>query len=230
MAIRRLRRRLGQIAAAVIVLGLVAVAGTAFVISWHPSPMAYPLQGPDVSARQGRIEWPVVRGQGASFAYAVATVSADQRDPMFETNWRELYAAGLRRGAIHVYSLCRLAIDQANNFNVTVPASEDALPQAVLLDFQPDCHTRPDRAVVIDELRRFLTTIEAHTAKPTLLKVSRRFDATYGVTAAIPRTVWSIANFFPPDYAARPWKMWQATSMRRIDGAPTLLDWNVVTP
>lgn len=230
MPLRRLKRRAGQVGAAIIVLGLASVAGTSFAISWHPSDKAYRFQGPDVAAAHGPIEWPVVRGQGASFGYAVATIGADARDARFAENWRDLYAAGLRRGAIHVYSLCRLATDQANNFNVTVPYSDDALPPAVLIDFQPDCDTRPDRAVVVGELKRLLTIIEAHSRKPALMKVSRRFDAAYGVSAAIPRNVWSVQNFFPPDYAARPWKMWQATAMRRIDGATTLLHWNVVAP
>lgn len=230
MPLRLLTRRAKQVGAALLVLGLAGMTAWLFVISWQPSPRIYPFQGPDVSAAQGLIEWSVVRGGGASFGYVVATIGADGRDPMFETNWQDMYAAGIRRGAIHVYSLCRLAMDQANNFNTTVPASDDALPAAVLIDFQPDCATRPDRAVVIIELRRLLTTVEAHTGKPSLLKVSRRFDASYRVTAAIPRTVWSMQDFFPPDYAARPWKMWQANAMRRIDGAKTLVHWNVVAP
>lgn len=221
-------RRLGQIAAGLMVLGLMAVIIASFVLSWHPSPRLYAFQGPDVAAAQGVIDWPVVRGGGASFAYVVATIGADQRDPMFEINWHDVYAAGLRRGAIHVYSLCRLALDQANNFNRTVPYDTGNLPPAVLIDFQPNCDARPDRDVVIGELHRFIARVEAHTRTPALIKVSRRFDESYAVTADIRRPIWSIQNFFPPDYAARPWRMWQANAMRRIDGAPTLLHWNVV--
>ncbi|MFM9978644.1 MAG: glycoside hydrolase family 25 protein [Sphingomonadaceae bacterium] len=227
---RLFQRRAQQIAATVIVLGLSIIIGWSFAISWYPSPKSYVFQGVDVSAANGAIEWPVVRGGGASFAYLTATIGADDRDPMFAANWSEVYAAGLRRGAIHVYSLCRLAVDQANNFNTTVPFTNDSLPPAILIDFESDCAARPERQVVIGEIERLIATIEVHTRRPVLLKVSRRFDAAYGVTKAIERPIWSTQNFFPPDYAARPWRMWQASDLRRIDGAPTKVHWNVVAP
>jgi lysozyme len=50
------------------------------------------------------------------------------------------------------------------------------------------------------------------------------------VTAAIPRPVWAVQDFFPPDYAARPWRMWQANDMRRIDGVDGAVNWDVVAP
>ena len=230
MALRLFQRRARQITAAVIVVGLAVIIAWSFAISWHPAPRSYPFQGPDVSAANGVIEWPVVRGGGASFAYLTATVGAETRDPMFPANWSDVYAAGLRRGAIHVYSLCRLAADQANNFNTTVPRTSDALPPALVVDFEDGCAARPERDVVIGEIERLIATIETHIQRPVLLKVSRRFDAAYRITLAIDRPIWSTQNFFPPDYAARPWRMWQASDMRRIDGAPTPVHWNVVTP
>lgn len=230
MAIRLLQRRAQQIGAAAIVIGLAVIVTWSFALSWYPSPKSYSFQGVDVAAANGTIEWPVLRGGGVSFAYLTATIGADTRDPMFAANWSDVYAAGLRRGAIHVYSLCRLAADQANNFNTTVPYAEDSLPPAISIDFEPSCAARPERDVVIGEIERLITTIETHMRKPVLLKVSRRFDAAYRVTAAIDRPIWSIQNFFPPDYAARPWRMWQASDMRRIDGAPTMVHWNVVAP
>ena len=230
MHLRLVHRRARQLAAAIIVIGLAVILSWSFAISWYPSPKSYIFQGIDVDAANGVIEWPVVRGGGVSFAYLTATIGADRRDAMFATNWSDVYAAGLRRGAIHVYSLCRLASDQANNFNTTVPRTSDSLPPAIFIDFEGDCAARPDRAVVIGEIERLVATIEVHSRKPALLKVSRRFDDTYRVSSAIERPIWSVQNFFPPDYAARPWRLWQASDMRRIDGAPTLVRWNVVAP
>ncbi|OYY68432.1 glycoside hydrolase family 25 protein [Sphingomonas sp. 28-63-12] len=227
---RLVHRRARQIVAAAVGAALVSVVVLTFAISWSPSVKSYPLQGVDVGAAEGKIEWPVLRGGGVSFAYLTATIGADTRDPMFAANWADVYAAGLRRGPLHVYSLCRLAGDQANNFNTTVPNTDDSLPPAVWIDFQDGCAARPDRAVVIGEIERLLTMIEAHMRKPVLIKISRRFEYAYRVSAAIPRPIWSVQNYFPPDYAARPWRMWQANAMRRIDGAPTLIHWNVVTP
>ncbi|OYW22455.1 glycoside hydrolase family 25 protein [Sphingomonas sp. 32-62-10] len=227
---RLYQRRAGQIGGAAIVVGLAVLVSWSFAISWYPSPKSYPFQGPSVSAANGVIEWPVIRGGGAAFAYLTATIGADGRDASFQSNWSDVYAAGLRRGAIHVYSLCRLAADQANNFNTNVPYTGDSLPPAIAIDFEPGCTARPERDVVIGEVTRLITMIETHTRKPVLLKVSRRFDEKYRITAAIERPIWSSQNFFPPDYAARPWRMWQASDLRRMDGAPTLINWNVVAP
>lgn len=213
-----------------IAIGLAGLALFSLAISWTPARRDFHFQGIDVAAANGPIEWPTVRAGGAEFGYVTATIGDNGRDPAFEENWRAIDAAGLRRGAIHVYSLCRLAADQANNFNTTVPRTDDALPPAVAIDFNDDCAARPARQVVIDEIIRCLTMIEAHAGKPALLKISKRFEQAYRLTRAIRRPLWSAQNFFPPDYGARPWRMWQASDMRRIDGVTTKVNWNVVAP
>ena len=229
MRLRLWGRRIGRIGALGVVLALSGVVAWTFALSWRPSDK-YTFQGIDVSEEQGLIEWWTVKAGGADFAYLRATSGADGRDARFAANWAEVYATGMRRGALHVYSLCRLAADQANNFNTTVPRSDDALPAAVAIDFSDDCTSRPVRDVVLVELRRFLAMVEQHTGKPVLMKVSKRFDSAYRVTAAIPRPVWAVQDFFPPDYAARPWRMWQANDMRRIDGVNGAVNWDVVAP
>ncbi|MFM9827818.1 MAG: GH25 family lysozyme [Sphingomonas sp.] len=214
------------IAAAVLLAGGLWV----FATGWHPSPASFPFQGVDVSAEQGSIEWPVLRAGGAQFAYITATMGASGRDPRFEAHWHDVYEAGMGRGAIHRYSLCTLAIDQANNFNATVPRESDALPAAIDLQFAPDCPSRPDRKIVVGELQQLIALVETHTGQPAILRVSRDFEAAYKVSEALRRPLWSVQNFFPPDYAARPWRLWQATDMRRMDGATMPLHWDVVAP
>ncbi|THD37013.1 MAG: glycosyl hydrolase [Sphingomonas sp.] len=204
-----------------------AVALYLFALNWRPSPSNYPSQGVDVSAATGAIDWNAVKAAGAEFGYIVATDGAD-RDTRFEENWRGAAAADIRRGAIHVLSLCRSAADQINNFNTTVPMSADALPPALSIDFAPGCDARPERDAVLAELRRFIAAVEAHSDRPVILLVSRAFEARYRVTAAFDRPVWSAANFFAPDYAARPWRIWRANDMRRIDGVDRTVNWDVV--
>lgn len=229
MHLRLWGRRLGRIGALLIVVGLAAVAAWTLALSWRPSDR-YAFQGVDVGDTQGVIDWWTVRHGGADFAYLRATYGASGRDTRFASNWADVYATGLRRGALHDFSVCQLAADQANNFNTTVPRDSDALPAAVYVGFSADCRSRPARAIVLDELRRYVTMVEAHTGKPVLLKVARDFDAAYHVTAGISRPVWAVQAFFPPDYSARPWRMWQASDMRRIDGVTGPVHWNVVAP
>jgi lysozyme len=229
VALRLWGRRIGRIGALGIVLALAGVVAWTFALSWRPS-SKYIFQGVDVSEDQGVVEWPTVKAGGADFAYLRATYGADGRDRLFASNWANVYATGMRRGALHIYSLCRLATDQANNFNTTVPRMTDALPPAVEVDFDDDCQSRPQRNVVLGELRRFMSMVESHSGKPALLKISKRFETAYQVSEAIPRTIWAVQDFFPPDYTARPWRMWQANDMRRIDGIDGAVRWNVVAP
>lgn len=134
------------------------------------------------------------------------------------------------RGATRIYSPCRLATDRANDFNTVVPRTAEALPAAVEIGFAGVCTSRPERRIVLDALRRYLAMVQAHTGKPVLLKVGKPFDAAYRVTAAIPDPVWAVQDFFPPDYPARRWRMWQANAQRRIDGTERPVHWNVVMP
>ena len=223
-------RRIGRAVATVVAFIVLVIVLWVFAISWRPSDKDYAFQGVDVSADQGVIHWPTIQAAGADFGYMRATMGAKGRDAQFPTSWADAHAADIRRGAIHVWSFCQLAADQANNFNTTVPRVDDALPAAVLIDFSDDCTARPDRAVVVDELKRFLTMVESHTGKPVLLKITEPVDRAYTLSAAIDRPLWSTRNFFPPEYAARPWRMWQASDIRRIDGMSGPIHWNVVAP
>lgn len=196
-------------------------------LSWRPSPDTYPFQGVDVSAANGAVDWNAVKAAGAEFGYVVATDGAT-RDARFEENWRGAAAADVRRGAVHVWSLCLPAADQVNNFNTMVPQADDALPPALSIDFTAGCDVRPARDAVLAALRSFIGPVEAHSQRPVILRVSRAFDAQYRVTEAFDRPVWSLQNFFAPDYAARPWRMWCASDMRRIDGIDGPVNWDVV--
>ncbi len=228
MGWRRWSRQWQPLAAVLAVVAAAVLIGWMSFIHWHPSATDYPYQGPDVSEAQGIIDWAVVRGDGARFGYARATYGARGRDSRFDANWHAMHEAGIERGAYLTYSLCQLAADQANNFNTVVPRTADALPPAVLVDFDPACTARPERAVVVGEVARLMAMIENHVGKPAILKVSRRFDAAYQLSAAIPRPIWVIGNFLAPDYPAKPWRLWQANDRRRIDGAEKPVDWNVV--
>ena len=211
-----------------VIAAVFAVALYLFALSWRPSAQTYQFQGVDVSAANGAIDWNAVKAAGAEFGYIVATDGAE-RDARFEDNWRGAAAAELRRGAIHAWSLCRPAADQANNFNTTVPnAGRRAAPGAG--DRLRRRLRRAARRAMScwTELRRFVTMVEAHTERPVILLVSRAFEAQYRVTEAIDRPVWSAQNFFAPDYAARPWRMWRANDMRRIDGVDGPVNWDVV--
>lgn len=209
-------------------LVILSIALGWWALYWRPNSTDYPVQGVDISAADGVIAWPTVEAAGADFAYVKATEGADISDPRFAENWAATAAAGMRHGAYHQFSLCRLAADQATNFISIVPRDKDALPAALALDFKGNCKDRPARDVVLRELKTFIEMVEAHTGKPTILQLTREFDDYYMISDAIDRPLWLRGFLFPPSYGARAWVMWQASTIRRVAGIEGSVDWNVI--
>lgn len=210
--------------------GLAALAVFVFFFArnWAPSRDDYPVQGIDVSHRQGAIDWNRVRADGTDFAYIKASEGADLRDAHFAENWRGAEQAGVKRGAYHFFTLCRLARDQAENFIALVPRDVDALPHALDLEFEGNCSARPARGVILAEIAMFIQMVEAHSEKPMVIYMTKEFEDEYRVSQAIDRSLWLRSLFFPPDYATHPWVMWQASNQRAVDGISGSVDWNVV--
>jgi lysozyme len=218
------------IGAGAIVVALIAIAVWVYASHWRPDPARYPIQGIDVSEEQGAIDWNTVAAHGADFAYIRATAGAGQRDNRFGDNWRAAAAAGMRRGAFHAWSFCAGGVAQADNFVTTVPRVSDALPATLVIAFAPDCDARPTRAALVAQLVRFLSIAETHTGEPMLLKISKPVARAYQLGTILHRPLWEVRNFAAPNYAARPWRMWQASDMRRIDGIDGPVHWDVVAP
>ena len=217
-----------RVAAAIALALALGLCAWLFAIGWRPSPDDFPVQGVDVGEAQGAIDWWAVQKSGARFAYIRATQGATAADHRFAENWRGAQEAGFRRGPLHVFSLCQPAADQAANFVSLVPRSDDQLPAAVDVEFGADCPARPERDVAIAELARFLIAIERHLGEHAVLRIGKRIEAEYRLSHAFPRVLWSRQAFFAPDYLARPWTIWQASSFRRIDGVHGPVNWNVM--
>lgn len=223
-------RLLARAAVALAVIAALATALWLYARAWAPSRSDYPVQGVSVSADTGPVDWGTLSAQGADFAYIRASKGADLRDPAFAANWAGARRAGMRYGAVLDFSLCRLAVDQATRFITTVPRDNAALPPVIRLAFDPSCIARPGRDTVLSELNTLVNLVESHMGKPAVINVTRDFDERYDIGAGINRTLWLDGNFFPPDYASRPWVMWTATDMRHIDGVDGPVRWNVVAP
>lgn len=213
-------------------LAVAALAGVLwwYAAHWRPSADEYPLQGVDVSQDSGAIDWPVVRAGGADFAYIRATVGARARDAQFAANWAGAHGAGLRRGAVHAFSPCAPAAEQANNFIVMVPRVADALPAAVAIGDGADCAAPPARAALIAALTEFARIVETHTGTPLMLMIAPTVEDRYDLARAFDRPLWATRDYFAPTYLSRPWRMWRANDARRIEGADQPVGWDVVAP
>ena len=228
MTVRTWKRRLIWLAVAVVTAAIAALFAYLYAQKWTPARETYPIQGLEVSAAQGAVEWPTLKARGVDFVYLRATSGDGVRDPAFLQHWQDAEAAGIARGAVHGFDLCRPSLGQATNFIATIPREENALPPAIDFAFTPTCATRPPRDTLVKDIEMLVEMIEAHAGKKAILRISRDFEDHYRLATAIDRNLWLNRDFLKPAYGGRPWVMWQASTMRRIEGIDGPVNWNVI--
>ena len=216
----------------VLLLALIGASwGWWHMSGWTPPRAAYPLQGAEIGAEDGPVDWVALKTVGADFVYFDASASAFARDPAFVDNLDAAKAAGLQWGAVHRYDPCQPPDKQAANFVTVVPREAGMLPPAVWLDQLADeCPIKVSDAAIESELTTFLNQIETHTSKPAILKISSRFEARYRIAARVDRNVWLERLRFQPDYAGRPWMLWTANNRLTTPALEGPVRWVVVQP
>jgi lysozyme len=196
---------------------------------WTPPRAEFAVQGVEIGSDDGPVSFASLKAIGADFAYVDASVSAFARDPQFVANFEKARAAGLQVGAVHRYDPCQPADRQAANFVTTVPRDAALLPPAVELDMLADaCPVKVTDAKVESELMTFLNQVETHTGKPTVLKITKAFEARYGVARKLDRNLWLVEDRMQPDYAGRPWTMWTANTALANEVSDGGVRWVVV--
>ncbi|WP_354521352.1 GH25 family lysozyme [Lysobacter enzymogenes] len=215
---------MGTFAIAATVLA-VGIAARAWFLHWQPDRERYPLRGIDVSHHQGAVDWNAVARDDVAFAYLKASEGGDHRDRRYGENAAGARAAGVAAGAYHFFTFCRDGAEQAANFLAAAPASADALPPALDLEFGGNCGRRPDAAAMRAELDAFLAPVEAAYAKPALLYVTPEFFDAYR-DALPPRPLWRRSILHAPDSRAA-WTLWQYHNRARVAGIDGPVDLNV---
>jgi len=207
---------------------ILAAGGAAayYKLSAPPRPGPGEHLGIDVSAHQGSIDWPRVAADGVEFAYIKASEGGDWVDDHFARNWQGAGDAGLKRGAYHFFTLKRPGAEQAANFLRVAPPDPDSLPPVVDLEFGGNSKERPDRKLVLGELKVFVDSVEKAHGRPIILYLLPEFEARYQVRQVLVREIW-LRNL-----GARPshqeWRIWQYTPIGRISGIRGGVDLNLM--
>lgn len=198
---------------------------------WRPDAKAFPVEGVEIGASDGKADFQAFKAIGARFAYLDASDGANARDPAFSRNLAAAREAGLKAGAVHRYDPCVPADKQAANFVTIVPRDRSLLPPAIELDALADhCPKRVSEAAVESELTTFLNEIEGHVGQPAVLKVSKAFESRYHIAGTLERNLWLSRDWLQPDYAGRPWTLWTANSAYRNEASENPVRWVVLQP
>jgi len=216
---------------ALVVLAVLGGWGWWHLAHWRPDRMRYRVQGIEVDAASGVVDWPGVRTLGGSFVYLDATAGASGRDPAFLRNLDDARAAGLTVGAVHRYDPCQPADRQATNFVTFVPRDPAMLAPAIdMSQSGDDCPVHISDGAVESELMTFINQIEIHSGKPVVLKLSPAFERRYGIASRFDRKLWLTRRLFEPGYAGRPWALWTANPSAQTEVAEHALRWIAARP
>ncbi|MDO7885491.1 glycoside hydrolase family 25 protein [Hymenobacter cheonanensis] len=184
----------------------------------------YSVHGIDVSAYQGRIDWPEVARQHVRFAFIKASEGATLRDARFRRNWREARAAGILSGAYHYFQPNRAGQEQASLFIRTVPIRPGDLPP--VLDVEaPRFH---DVAEMRRAVRAWLGAVEAHYGVKPILYSNYTFYRHYLAGHFDDYPLW-LAHYevARPALPAERWIIWQHSDEAYVPGIRGAVDFNV---
>lgn len=196
-------------------------------------PKTYAIHGIDISRYNNEIHWPDVKKAGIEFAFIKATEGKDDIDPYFERHWRSASSANIQRSAYHFYYFCASPEAQAKNYIANVPKNHRSLPPILDVEWNagsPTCTIRPDKAVVVDHLQRFLTVLERHYRQRPIIYTTVDFHKENFSDGALRNyTFWLRSVTAQPHlkYNTRDWKFWQYTGTGLVPGVRGNVDINV---
>ena len=200
----------------------------------HPEvgrlPLRYPVHGIDVSRWQIGVNWRAVRGAGVNFAFVKATEGGDVLDPLFPSHWTESAAAGVRRGAYHLFYHCRAAAEQARWFIRHVPRDDAALPPVLDMEWtrSPTCHTRPAPAEVRASARIYVNAVARHYGKRPIIYTTPDYyrDNDLGSVGGVTFWLRSVAAPVGQVYPGQGWTFWQYSGTGVVPGIAGNVDLN----
>lgn len=181
--------------------------------------------GLDLSHHNGAVDWSRLSSGHIDFVFVKATEGMDDKDPSFDSHWRDAQKAGIVRGAYHFYVTEDPPEKQAQFFIDTVKLGSGDLTPAVDIEVLGK-NTAPD---VADRLQVFIDILTQHYGKKPIIYTGRVFwnatmndkfgqnplwIAEYGVQKPIDPEGW------------QDWHFWQWTQNATVPGVEKEVDLN----
>ena len=184
----------------------------------------YSVHGIDVSAYQGRINWPEVARHNVQFAFIKATEGVTLRDRHFRRNWDAARAAGVYRGAYHYFQPNYDGARQANLFTRTVPLAPGDLPPVLDVE-HAEFH---DVAAMRRNVSVWLRLVERHYGVRPILYSNYSFYKRHLAGHFDKYPLW-LAHYevSAPRLPREKWIIWQHSDEAYIPGIRGTVDFNV---
>ncbi|WP_139925193.1 glycoside hydrolase family 25 protein [Hymenobacter sp. DG01] len=184
----------------------------------------YSVHGIDVSAYQGRINWPEVAGHQVRFAFIKATEGVTLRDARFQRNWQGARAAGIYRGAYHYFQPNYDGAQQANLFTRTVPLAPGDLPPVLDVE-HAEFH---DVAQMRRGVATWLRLVERHYGVRPILYSNYSFYKRHLAGHFDKYPLW-LAHYevAQPVLPPEKWIIWQHSDEAYVPGIRGTVDFNV---
>ncbi len=178
----------------------------------------YPVNGIDISAHQGDIDWPAVADEGVDFAYMKATEGKDFTDKKFVQNWTNANKTDIKVGAYHFLSYENSGQEQAQHFINTVPKVEGSLPPMIDIEFDM-LTVLPDDEVTIDIIGDMITELESYYGVKPVLYVTYDSYTRFIQGNFDDYPIWIVDVNKPVDMPDdSEWMFWQYSQTSRLSG------------
>ena len=185
----------------------------------NPSKAKYPVNGVDVSAYQGQVDWDTLSSQDIDFAYIKATEGSTFKDSCFEYNWKEAGETDLRIGAYHFFSFESSGEKQAANFIDSVDAIPMMLPPVIDVEYYGKYQNEDDIDVVEirAELRNMISILKEEYGVNPVLYVSEETYNTIVAQEFSDCDIWYRSVYGKID-GDLDWTFWQYSNRHRLNG------------
>jgi lysozyme len=184
------------------------------------------VNGIDVSDFQPNVSWPTVHQAGYSFAYTKATEGAGWTAQTFGGNWSGIKAAGMLRGAYHMFHFDEDPVAQANHFLDVVNPQPGDLPPALDLELAV-----PPDVAPIPAIAQWLHVVEASAKVRCVLYMGYYFwqGALLATTGFAGHPLWLAQYSSGPAPSLAPaawksWSFWQYTDSQPVPGTGGAVD------
>lgn len=182
-------------------------------------------QGIDVSHYQGTVNWKQVKQDGIIFAFVKATGGINFTDSQFDTNWHEMRAERIIRGAYHFFYADEDATEQAKHFVAVVGKLRKGRDMPPVLDLEDD---PTDKTQYVKSVTTWLNYVEEALGCKPIIYVDRPFANEYLGDNFQNYPLW-IAEYTSASQPNLPdawsiWSFWQYSDTQQIAGITGAVD------